>query len=88
VGSKWYDGLMGEVSDAEMMTMLNTMKAISAPGEDGIGGGLWKVLCSSDMVRTCVARFITACLRVRIMPSLASVPSFILFSRIQLGRRH
>ena len=69
VDPKWYQGLMDDVSDKEMTSMISDLKSISAPGDDGVGGGIWKLLCQSPRVRSCIAIFISCCFRLRIMPS-------------------
>ncbi len=66
----WYDGLMDEVAPDEIKCAVADADYVSAAGVDDISAGVWKMLCKSENVRAMLARFVTAALRVRRMPSV------------------
>ena len=70
IDSHWYDSLMRDVEGGELLATLADVPLISAPGEDEVSSGLWKLsLRSCELLRSLVSRLFTACLSKSIFPS-------------------
>lgn len=70
IDQSWFDGLMDEVNEEELMQLLSTTPLISAPGQDEVSTGVWKLaLEGSSAARAHVASLFTACLRTATFPS-------------------
>ena len=66
----WYDGLMSEVGDNELLGLLERTPRVSAPGQDKVSTAVWKLaLLESDAMRRCVLDLFNACLRTSTFPS-------------------
>jgi hypothetical protein len=71
VRSEWYDGLMADFTDIELLMMARTLGTSSAPGPDGVSVGIWKLgIEGSGEVRGALCLMFNACLRLRMMPTL------------------
>jgi exonuclease III/ribonuclease HI len=71
VKAEWYDGLMAEVTEAELFDVLKHCKVTSAPGEDEVSSGMWKVALQGNAdLRLLVLRLYSACLRTSIFPGV------------------
>lgn len=71
VCSEWYVGLMQPVGESELLRTLKDCKLVSAPGEDGVSAGLWRLACErSGSVLTHVTGILNACLRLRCLPAV------------------
>ena len=70
VQPEWYDGLMAAVSSQEILDTLADAPLVSAPGQDEVSTGLWKIaLHGSPVLCTLVADLFTGCLRTSSFPS-------------------
>jgi hypothetical protein len=68
--SEWYDGLMHDVAEEELLDTLRTVKLIGAPGHDLVSSGLWKiVLQGCPVARHLAVDLFSACLRTTAFPS-------------------
>lgn len=64
VQPEWYDGLMAAVTADELLTVLRDVPLVSAPGEDEVSSGVWKVVLQrSKSLQTLVATLFSSCLR-------------------------
>ena len=69
VRAEWYSGLMQPVTEEELLDVLQHVRLISAPGQDEVSSGVWKLaLQGSPHARTAVAALFSACLRSSIFP--------------------
>jgi hypothetical protein len=70
IESQWYDGLMKPVGDEDLLTALEDAPLVSAPGEDEVSTGVWKVaLQESAELRALVASLFSGCLSSASFPS-------------------
>lgn len=70
VQREWYDGLMVDVEAAELMSVLQHVPLVSAPGQDEVSTGVWKLaLEGSEHLRKHVCSLFTACLRTSTFPA-------------------
>ena len=70
VQAEWFNGLMADVSEEELMSTIRLAPLVSSPGEDGVSSGLWKVaLQGSAALRHLVLALFCACLRTSCFPS-------------------
>ena len=70
VRAEWFDGLMASVGMDEIMRVLTDARFISAPGEDGVSTGLWKLaLEGCKELRPLVSALFTGCLQHSFFPS-------------------
>jgi exonuclease III len=70
VDASWYDGLLAEVGQEELLAVANVAPLVSAPGEDEVSSGLWKLaLQGSEQLRQLVSRLFSGCLRTGTFPS-------------------
>ena len=66
----WYEGLMADVTEAEILSVLSSAPLVSSPGQDEVSTGLWKLaLHSSAELCTHIASLFSACLRTSTFPS-------------------
>ena len=67
--SEWYDGLMDAVSETELLHTISDSPLISAPGEDKVSVGVWKIaLIGSNNLRLLVCTLFSSCLRTSTFP--------------------
>jgi hypothetical protein len=70
VQPEWYDGLMADVSVQEILDTLADAPLVSAPGQDEVSTGLWRIaLHGSPDLCALVADLFTGCLRTSTFPS-------------------
>ena len=70
VDAGWYDGLMSDVTEAELVTTASLSPLVSSPGQDEVSIGLWKIaLQGCALLRTLVAQLFTSCMRTSSFPS-------------------
>ena len=70
IQSQWYDGLMNDVSEEELLTSLKHIQLISSPGEDQVSSGVWKIaITGSAIARRLISQLFTACLQTSTFPS-------------------
>ena len=70
VQAEWYDGLMRDVEGGELLAVMTDTPLVSAPGEDEVSSGLWKLaLDRCEELRALVAALFTACLRSSTFPA-------------------
>ena len=70
VKPEWYDGLMADVSAQEILDTLADAPLVSAPGQDEVSTGLWKIaLHGSPELCALVADLFTGCLHTSTFPS-------------------
>ena len=66
----WYDGLMEEVHAGEIIETLRSAPRVSAPGEDEVSIGVWKIaLQGCPLALELTAALFTSCLRTSTFPS-------------------
>ena len=66
----WYDGLMEEVHAGEIIETLRSAPRVSAPGEDEVSIGVWKIaLQGCPLALELTASLFTSCLRTSTFPS-------------------
>ncbi len=70
IDPRWYDGLMEKVMPEEIKNAVADADYVSAAGVDDISAGVWKLLCQSENVRAMLAYYVSAALRLRMMPSV------------------
>jgi exonuclease III len=69
VNANWYDGLLADVGEEELMAVAGDTPLVSAPGEDGVSSGLWKLaLQGNASLRQLVCTLFTGCLRSGTFP--------------------
>ena len=70
VDPQWYAGLMAAVGEQELMDTLVDTPLVSAPGEDEVSTGLWRIaLQGSPLLRSLVCSLFSGCLRASSFPS-------------------
>ena len=70
IDPQWYDGLMRAVEDEDILTALEDAPLVSAPGEDEVSTGIWKIaLRESAELRSRVASLFSGCLCSATFPS-------------------
>ena len=70
VQPEWYEGLMADVGAQEILDALADAPLVSAPGQDEVSSGLWKVaLHGSPELCSLVADLFTGCLRTSSFPA-------------------
>ena len=66
ISERWYDGLMAPVTDDELTAALADVEWTSAPGHDGIGAGVWRLLIGgATAVHRAVVAWCSACIALR-----------------------
>ena len=70
VEPQWYDGLMAEVEEQEILQTLAGTQQITAPGQDGVSTGVWKIALQRCplLCRMCALLF-SGCLRTASFPA-------------------
>ena len=62
VQSSWYDGLMADITDDDLIAAVAEAKLVSAPGADRVSSGIWRVLITeSEAARKAVSVLLSAC---------------------------
>jgi len=70
VRPEWYDGLLADVHREELLATIASLPLMSAPGQDEVSSGLWKLaLQSSGPLCELVCALFSACLRTSIFPA-------------------
>jgi len=70
IKQEWYQNLMDDVSEAELLTSIRHTNLISAPGEDQVSTGVWKTaIMGSETTCSLVAQLFTQCIRTSTFPS-------------------
>ena len=70
IDTSWYSGLMVDVTDAELLAVIKDVRLVSAPGQDDVSSGVWKLaLQGSESMRAHVTELFTTCLRTSMFPS-------------------
>ena len=69
VEPQWYDGLMAEVDEHEILRTLAGSQQVTAPGQDGVSTGVWKIALQRSplLCRMCALLF-SGCLRTASFP--------------------
>ena len=70
VDERIYDNLMDPVDDAELATAVAAADYVCAAGVDDISAGIWRMLCKSAATREVLCAFVSACIRLRMMPAI------------------
>ena len=69
VNARWWGGLSGPIEEAELTKTLKTTDFVSAPGEDGVATGVWRIaLEGSPVLRLLVSILFSRCLALRTFP--------------------
>ena len=69
IRSEWYDGLMTDVTEDELLRTISDSPLVSAPGEDRVSVGVWKIaLIGSDNLRALVCSLFSSCIRTSTFP--------------------
>ena len=69
IDASWYSPLMVDVTDAELLRIAADMPLISAPGEDGVSPGVWKIATAGcEALRGHLCTLFTLCLQTSIFP--------------------
>jgi hypothetical protein len=69
IDASWYSPLMVDVSDAELLRIAADMPLISAPGEDGVSPGVWKIATAGcEALRGHLRTLFTLCLQTSTFP--------------------
>lgn len=69
IDPRWYAELMNDVSEAELLQLLKDVPLISAPGQDGVSSGMWKLAVQgSPTLRKHVLSLFSSCLRTGTFP--------------------
>ena len=70
IDSLWYEELMEEVCESELLRLVADAPLVSAPGQDEVSTGVWKeAILHSPAVRTHVLALFSACMLTAIFPS-------------------
>jgi len=70
VQAEWFDSLMADMSQEEIVATLASAPLVSAPGEDEVSTGLWKLaLAGCSPLCSLVSQLFSACLRTSTFPS-------------------
>jgi exonuclease III len=70
VKAEWFDGLTASVDAEEIVSALADAPLVSAPGEDSVSTGLWKLaLQGCNALRLLVSTLFTGCLEHSFFPS-------------------
>jgi hypothetical protein len=71
IQDEWYNGLMSVVDIEEVRAVCSACPPYAAPGHDGVSAGVWRLVAEkSDLVCEVLAMWMSACLRLRMMPTL------------------
>jgi hypothetical protein len=71
IDERWWQGLTDCIEPAEVVDALADAKFVSAPGEDGVSTGVWRLaLQGSAALRLLVSILFTHCLRTGVFPCL------------------
>jgi hypothetical protein len=66
---EWYEGLMDEVTEEELLVLVADVPLVSAPGLDEVSAVVWKLaLQGSAAMRTHVATLFSSCLLTATFP--------------------
>ena len=66
----WFDDLMVEVEEAELLRLVADAPLVSAPGQDEVSTGVWKLaIQGSPAVRQHVLALFSACIRTSTFPA-------------------
>ena len=69
IDPRWYSGLMEDVTEDELLRLLEGVPLVSAPGRDKVSTSVWKLaLHECTSLRRHVVDLFTACLRTSIFP--------------------
>jgi exonuclease III/ribonuclease HI len=71
INPDWYVGLMNPISNDDVKAALSSAKFISAPGEDRISSGIWRVMVRSPVVCSVIGSLLSGCLIHRFQPAAA-----------------
>jgi len=70
VHAAWFDSLVADMGQEEIVAALSSAALVSAPGEDEVSTGLWKLaLAGCPQLCTLVSQLFSACLRTSTFPS-------------------
>ena len=70
IDERWWHGLKDCIEPSEVVDTLADAKFVSAPGEDGVSTGVWRLaLQGSVALRLLVSILFTHCLRTGVFPS-------------------
>jgi exonuclease III/ribonuclease HI len=70
IDPRWYDGLMRDVSEQDVLDVLQDATLVSAPGDDEVSTGVWKIaLRGSTVLRALVASLFSGCLQSASFPA-------------------
>ena len=70
VQASWYEGLMDEVGEEELIELVADAPLVSAPGRDEVSVGVWKVaIQGSPLLRSMVVELFSTCLLTAIFPA-------------------
>jgi len=70
IDARIYTKLMTDVEDEELAKAVGDADYVCAAGVDDVSAGVWRLLCKSPAVREMVCAFTSACIRLRVMPSI------------------
>ncbi len=69
IDASWYSPLMVDVTHTELLRIAIDMPLISAPGEDGVSPGVWKIATAGcDALRGHLRTLFSLCLQTSIFP--------------------
>ena len=72
IDPRWYDSLMSPVTIDELREVTRRSKWVSAPGHDGVAGGIWKLLIQrSHLAAKMIICFINTVLKTSMVPTIA-----------------
>lgn len=84
----WFDGLMADVAGAELLCVLKDTPLTSAPGEDQVSTGVWKLaLQGSERMRELVAALFNQCLHSSTFPCTWKTSVILPFVKDQTKER-
>ena len=70
IDAGWYAPLMAPVLNAELQQAASGLPLISAPGEDGVSSGVWKIaIAGSGTLRSHLCTLFTLCLTTSVFPA-------------------
>ena len=85
---EWYEGLMEEVTDGELLALVADVPLVSAAGQDEVSTGVWKLaITGSEVVRRHVATLFSSCLLTVTFPSAWKTSIIIPFVKDALKDR-
>jgi exonuclease III/ribonuclease HI len=70
IDSSWYQGLMKDMDEEELLSLVADAPLVSAAGEDGVSVGVWKIVINGcNTIRHYIMEVFNGCLRTSSFPT-------------------